>query len=145
MQYVFLPLHSLLVINLLCPLGSTGIQKFLPQGIVRVGGRSTSEVLKPFSLRELSKGFQHTRKFPPHLRRAVAQVRDSAVPRDLPGRPASGHGEPERRVKGMLTLCFLAEGVVVTVCGWCVPVRCTTSYAWRRRISSSRAPSWSAA
>ncbi|XP_062302008.1 NFX1-type zinc finger-containing protein 1, partial [Osmerus eperlanus] len=53
-----------------------GIQTFLPQGIVRVGGRSTSEVLKPFSLRELSKGFQLTRRFPAHLRRAIAQMYD---------------------------------------------------------------------
>uniref|UniRef100_A0AAY5KHR1 RZ-type domain-containing protein n=1 Tax=Esox lucius TaxID=8010 RepID=A0AAY5KHR1_ESOLU len=45
-----------------------GIHGFLPNGIVRVGGRSSSEVLKRFTLRELK--MSKKTQLPKHLRRA---------------------------------------------------------------------------
>uniref|UniRef100_A0A4W6EBA4 Zinc finger NFX1-type containing 1 n=1 Tax=Lates calcarifer TaxID=8187 RepID=A0A4W6EBA4_LATCA len=44
-----------------------GIHKFLQQGIVRVGGRSNSEVLKRFTLRELTHSHNFRRTLPRHL------------------------------------------------------------------------------
>ncbi|XP_062400969.1 NFX1-type zinc finger-containing protein 1 [Sardina pilchardus] len=49
-----------------------GIHKFLEKGIVRVGGRSNSEVLKPFALRELTRSSR--RELPHHLRRAKFEI-----------------------------------------------------------------------
>ncbi|XP_017264129.2 NFX1-type zinc finger-containing protein 1 isoform X2 [Kryptolebias marmoratus] len=51
-----------------------GIHKFLKKGIVRVGGRSNSEVLKQFNLRELSHSPDFRRSLPPHLRTAYGQI-----------------------------------------------------------------------
>uniref|UniRef100_A0A8C2BJM8 Zinc finger, NFX1-type containing 1 n=1 Tax=Cyprinus carpio TaxID=7962 RepID=A0A8C2BJM8_CYPCA len=47
-----------------------GIHRFLKEGIVRVGGRSNSETLKPFGLRELTRASNFRKNLPQHLRRA---------------------------------------------------------------------------
>ncbi|XP_056130189.1 NFX1-type zinc finger-containing protein 1 [Lampris incognitus] len=49
-----------------------GIHRFLPEGIVRVGGRSNSEVLKPFNLREIFRSSKF--KLPKHIRHAYSEV-----------------------------------------------------------------------
>ncbi|KAM7422964.1 hypothetical protein PAMA_010818 [Pampus argenteus] len=51
-----------------------GIHKFLPNGIVRVGGRSNSEVLKRFNLRELIHSHNFRQKLPSHLRVAFKEI-----------------------------------------------------------------------
>ncbi|XP_027002552.1 NFX1-type zinc finger-containing protein 1 [Tachysurus fulvidraco] len=51
-----------------------GIQSFLKKGIVRVGGRSNSEVLKQFSLRELTRLPHVRRNLPAHLRNAFSEI-----------------------------------------------------------------------
>ncbi|XP_068451312.1 NFX1-type zinc finger-containing protein 1 [Clinocottus analis] len=51
-----------------------GIHKFLPNGIVRVGGRSNSEVLKQFNLRELMHSPVFKRTLPSDLQRAYNQL-----------------------------------------------------------------------
>ncbi|KAG5836364.1 hypothetical protein ANANG_G00253830 [Anguilla anguilla] len=51
-----------------------GIHGFLEDGIVRVGGRSNSEVLKRFTLRELTGGPGFRRSLPGHLRRAHYEI-----------------------------------------------------------------------
>ncbi|KAM8945862.1 LOW QUALITY PROTEIN: NFX1-type zinc finger-containing protein 1 [Pelodytes ibericus] len=51
-----------------------GIYQFLGKGIVRVGGRSNSEILKQFSLRELRGCRDFRRNFPSHLRMAYANI-----------------------------------------------------------------------
>ncbi|CAK6952727.1 NFX1-type zinc finger-containing protein 1 [Scomber scombrus] len=51
-----------------------GIHKFLPTGIVRVGGRSNSEVLKRFNLRELITSHEFRRTLPAHLRTAFNEI-----------------------------------------------------------------------
>ncbi|MBN3299873.1 ZNFX1 protein, partial [Amia calva] len=53
-----------------------GIHTFLDSGIVRVGGRSNSEILKRFTLRELRGGPNFRRSLPPHLRRAYFELWD---------------------------------------------------------------------
>ncbi|XP_071350561.1 NFX1-type zinc finger-containing protein 1 [Trachinotus anak] len=51
-----------------------GIHKFLQDGIVRVGGRSNSEILKRFNLRELTHSHDFRRTLPPHLRSAYNEI-----------------------------------------------------------------------
>ncbi|XP_029467093.1 NFX1-type zinc finger-containing protein 1 [Rhinatrema bivittatum] len=51
-----------------------GIHKFLGNGIVRVGGRSSSEILKQFTLRELRNTRDFRRNLPLHLRRAYMDI-----------------------------------------------------------------------
>ncbi|XP_007548089.1 NFX1-type zinc finger-containing protein 1 isoform X1 [Poecilia formosa] len=51
-----------------------GIHKFLKNGIVRVGGRSNSEILKQFNLRELTHSQHFKRTLPSHLRTAYNQI-----------------------------------------------------------------------
>lgn len=51
-----------------------GIHGFLKEGIVRVGGRSNSEVLKRFALRELTRAANFRKNLPAHLRRAHHEV-----------------------------------------------------------------------
>ncbi|XP_073324275.1 NFX1-type zinc finger-containing protein 1 [Pagrus major] len=51
-----------------------GIHKFLPDGIVRVGGRSNSEILKRFNLRELAHSSSFKRSLPSHLRNAYSEI-----------------------------------------------------------------------
>ncbi|KAM4691833.1 NFX1-type zinc finger-containing protein 1 [Rhinophrynus dorsalis] len=51
-----------------------GIHQFLGKGIVRVGGRSNSEILKQFTLRELRSAPDYRRNFPQHLRRAHFEI-----------------------------------------------------------------------
>ncbi|XP_076869960.1 NFX1-type zinc finger-containing protein 1 [Brachyhypopomus gauderio] len=53
-----------------------GIYGFLKRGIVRVGGRSNSEILKAFSLREITKQHHVRRSLPLHLRRAYSEILD---------------------------------------------------------------------
>ncbi|NXX41716.1 ZNFX1 protein, partial [Tricholaema leucomelas] len=50
-----------------------GIYRFQKRGIVRIGGRSSSEVLKQFTLKELRKGCG-SRHYPAHLRRAYVNI-----------------------------------------------------------------------
>ncbi|XP_020339540.2 NFX1-type zinc finger-containing protein 1 [Oncorhynchus kisutch] len=54
-----------------------GIHKFLPDGIVRVGGRSNSEALKRFTLGELKRSHDFRRRLPQHLRRANSEIYDA--------------------------------------------------------------------
>uniref|UniRef100_A0A672NNV5 Zinc finger NFX1-type containing 1 n=1 Tax=Sinocyclocheilus grahami TaxID=75366 RepID=A0A672NNV5_SINGR len=51
-----------------------GIHGFLKEGIVRVGGRSNSETLKPFGLRELTRASNFRKNLPQHLRRAHHEI-----------------------------------------------------------------------
>ncbi|XP_051752119.1 NFX1-type zinc finger-containing protein 1 [Ctenopharyngodon idella] len=51
-----------------------GIHGFLKNGIVRVGGRSNSETLKSFGLRELTRAANFRRGLPQHLRRAHHEI-----------------------------------------------------------------------
>ncbi|XP_069099575.1 NFX1-type zinc finger-containing protein 1 isoform X1 [Pleurodeles waltl] len=51
-----------------------GIHSFLAKGIVRVGGRSNSEILKKFTLRELRSCRDFRRNLPQHLRRAFMDI-----------------------------------------------------------------------
>uniref|UniRef100_A0A8C2WIA0 Zinc finger NFX1-type containing 1 n=1 Tax=Cyclopterus lumpus TaxID=8103 RepID=A0A8C2WIA0_CYCLU len=53
-----------------------GIHKFLPDGIVRVGGRSNSEILKRFNLKELTRSHK---LLPADLHRAYGQVSYSGI------------------------------------------------------------------
>ncbi|NXW60874.1 ZNFX1 protein, partial [Eurystomus gularis] len=52
-----------------------GIYTFQKDGMVRVGGRSSSEVLKQFTLKELRKKSEFRYNLPMHLRRAYVNVR----------------------------------------------------------------------
>ncbi|NWS74149.1 ZNFX1 protein, partial [Crotophaga sulcirostris] len=51
-----------------------GIHTFQKHGMVRVGGRSSSEVLKKFTLKELRKKCEFRYNLPMHLRRAYAKI-----------------------------------------------------------------------
>uniref|UniRef100_A0A673AYI1 NFX1-type zinc finger-containing protein 1-like n=1 Tax=Sphaeramia orbicularis TaxID=375764 RepID=A0A673AYI1_9TELE len=51
-----------------------GIHRFLPRGIVRVGGRSNSEILKQFNLKELTHSEDFRETLPYHLRDAYNNV-----------------------------------------------------------------------
>ncbi|XP_021272759.1 NFX1-type zinc finger-containing protein 1 isoform X1 [Numida meleagris] len=51
-----------------------GIHTFHKQGIVRVGGRSGSEILKQFTLKELRKKCAFRQNLPMHLRRAYVNI-----------------------------------------------------------------------
>ncbi|XP_041836553.1 NFX1-type zinc finger-containing protein 1 [Melanotaenia boesemani] len=51
-----------------------GIHKFMKRGIVRVGGRSNSEILKQFNLRELTQSRIFRQSLPNHLRTAFNQI-----------------------------------------------------------------------
>ncbi|NXV98239.1 ZNFX1 protein, partial [Calonectris borealis] len=51
-----------------------GIYTFQKHGMVRVGGRSSSEVLKQFTLRELRKKYEFRYNLPMHLRRAYVNI-----------------------------------------------------------------------
>uniref|UniRef100_A0A8B9I5F3 Zinc finger NFX1-type containing 1 n=1 Tax=Anser brachyrhynchus TaxID=132585 RepID=A0A8B9I5F3_9AVES len=51
-----------------------GIYTFQKHGMVRVGGRSSSEVLKQFTLRELRKKCEFRHNLPMHLRRAYVNI-----------------------------------------------------------------------
>nr|XP_020025521.1 NFX1-type zinc finger-containing protein 1 isoform X2 [Castor canadensis] len=52
----------------------TGIYRCQKTGIVRVGGRSNSEILKQFTLRELRNKREFRRSLPMHLRRAYMSI-----------------------------------------------------------------------
>uniref|UniRef100_A0A8V1A0C1 Zinc finger NFX1-type containing 1 n=1 Tax=Gallus gallus TaxID=9031 RepID=A0A8V1A0C1_CHICK len=51
-----------------------GIYTFQKRGIVRVGGRSNSEILKQFTLKELRKKSEFRHNLPMHLRRAYVNI-----------------------------------------------------------------------
>ncbi|XP_047439999.1 NFX1-type zinc finger-containing protein 1 isoform X2 [Mugil cephalus] len=51
-----------------------GIHKFQEEGIVRVGGRSNSEILKRFNLRELTHSSNFRRTLPSYLRSAYNEI-----------------------------------------------------------------------
>ncbi|KAG1963351.1 NFX1-type zinc finger-containing protein 1 [Pimephales promelas] len=51
-----------------------GIHGFLKKGIVRVGGRSNSETLKSFGLRELTRAANFRKGLPHHLRKAHHRI-----------------------------------------------------------------------
>ncbi|KAM6979789.1 NFX1-type zinc finger-containing protein 1 [Aplochiton taeniatus] len=51
-----------------------GIHKFLKKGIVRVGGRSNSEVLKSFNLREVTRNHAFRSRLPGHLQTAYREI-----------------------------------------------------------------------
>ncbi|XP_061687607.1 NFX1-type zinc finger-containing protein 1 [Syngnathoides biaculeatus] len=51
-----------------------GIYKFMPRGIVRVGGRSNSELLKPFNLRELATSLTFKQRQQSYLRHAFTEI-----------------------------------------------------------------------
>ncbi|XP_077428659.1 NFX1-type zinc finger-containing protein 1 isoform X2 [Vanacampus margaritifer] len=51
-----------------------GIYKFMPKGIVRVGGRSNSKVLEPLNLRELAASKVFRQKQPSYLRNAFHEI-----------------------------------------------------------------------
>uniref|UniRef100_A0A665VRZ3 Zinc finger, NFX1-type containing 1 n=1 Tax=Echeneis naucrates TaxID=173247 RepID=A0A665VRZ3_ECHNA len=51
-----------------------GIHKFLRNGIVRVGGRSNSEILKRFTLNELTRSHTFRATLPQHLRAAYNRI-----------------------------------------------------------------------
>lgn len=94
----------------------SGIYKSQKNGIVRVGGRSSSEVLKQFTLRELRKKCDFRRNLPPHLRRAYVDVRTGPRP-PRRGLPPSGKGPPanhsmELALPGHLLTC-------PSICSWC--------------------------
>lgn len=55
----------------------TGIYGCQKTSIVRVGGRSNSEILKQFTLRELRNKREFRRTLPMHLRRAYMNVSHS--------------------------------------------------------------------
>lgn len=55
--------------------------------MVRVGGRSSSEVLKQFTLRELRKKCEFRYNLPTHLRRAYVNVRADFTGGDGTGLP----------------------------------------------------------
>lgn len=51
-----------------------GIHRFLERDIVRVGGRSNSEILKQFNLRQLTSSRDFKQLLPNHLRNAYNDV-----------------------------------------------------------------------
>ncbi|NXG51676.1 ZNFX1 protein, partial [Psilopogon haemacephalus] len=51
-----------------------GIYRFQKHGMVRIGGRSSSEILKQFTLKELRKGCGSRQNFPAHFRRAYMNI-----------------------------------------------------------------------
>ncbi|XP_061543897.1 NFX1-type zinc finger-containing protein 1 [Phycodurus eques] len=51
-----------------------GIYKFMPKGIVRVGGRSNSELLKSFNLREVALSLTFKQRQPSYLRYAFKEI-----------------------------------------------------------------------
>lgn len=51
-----------------------GIHKFLQDGIVRVGGRSSSEILKRFNLKELIRSPEFKHSLPSHLHNAFKEI-----------------------------------------------------------------------
>ncbi|KAJ8042133.1 NFX1-type zinc finger-containing protein 1 [Holothuria leucospilota] len=56
-----------------------GILSFLPEGIVRIGGRSSSEKLKEFNLNELRRNRSKSKQRPKHQYIQVKQIRDKMI------------------------------------------------------------------
>lgn len=67
-----------------------GIYTFQKRGMVRVGGRSSSEILKQFTLKELRKKSEFRHNLPMHLRRAYVNVRVEFTGNDGIGLPVRG-------------------------------------------------------
>ncbi|NWU70241.1 ZNFX1 protein, partial [Pterocles burchelli] len=69
------------------------IYTFQKQGMVRVGGRSSSEVLKQFTLRELRKKCEFRYNLPMHLRRAYVNITSEMKQAEQELREAAKHLE----------------------------------------------------
>ncbi|KAG7478317.1 hypothetical protein MATL_G00079120, partial [Megalops atlanticus] len=82
-----------------------GIHGFLEKGIVRVGGRSNSEIMKRFTLRELTWGPEFHRSLPAHLRRAHFEI--SAELAQAEQRILQQAGQLECSLRGVLHEQFL--------------------------------------
>ena len=52
-----------------------GIQQFHPEGIIRIGGRSSSEALKSMNLSSVKQQMQRERRMPRHIHRGFAEMR----------------------------------------------------------------------
>ncbi|XP_039590839.1 NFX1-type zinc finger-containing protein 1 [Polypterus senegalus] len=70
-----------------------GIHSFLEKGIVRVGGRSNSEILKSFTLRELRGAKNFRKTLPNHLRRAYFEITSELAQAEHRIREEAGHLE----------------------------------------------------
>ncbi|XP_078411503.1 NFX1-type zinc finger-containing protein 1 isoform X1 [Cetorhinus maximus] len=70
-----------------------GIYGFLHTGLVRVGGRSNSELLKRFTLKELRNSRDFRRKLPQHLRSAYFEVTNQMRESEQKIRAAAQHLE----------------------------------------------------
>ncbi|XP_078092539.1 NFX1-type zinc finger-containing protein 1 isoform X1 [Mustelus asterias] len=70
-----------------------GIYGFLHTGLVRVGGRSNSELLKRFTLKELRNSRDFRRKLPQHLRGAYFEVTNQMRESEQKIRTAAQHLE----------------------------------------------------
>ncbi|XP_070815806.1 NFX1-type zinc finger-containing protein 1 [Chaetodon trifascialis] len=88
-----------------------GIHEFLKEGIVRVGGRSNSEILKRFNLRELthSPNFKHS--LPRHLRYAYNEIYKELCQEER--RIQSQSVKLECSLKGVLRECFLQKFIAL--------------------------------
>ncbi|TKS70677.1 Zinc finger-containing protein 1 [Collichthys lucidus] len=84
-----------------------GIHKFLQKGIVRVGGRSSSEILKPFNLRELTHSPGFKRSLPSHLRFAYNEIYKQLCQEEREIQNQST--QLECSLKGILRECFLQK------------------------------------
>ncbi|XP_015239630.1 PREDICTED: NFX1-type zinc finger-containing protein 1 [Cyprinodon variegatus] len=112
-----------------------GIHKFLKDGIVRVGGRSNSEILKQFNLRELTHSQNFRRTLPPHLRTAYNQIYRQLCEEE---RAIQSQGmRLECSLKGVMRETFLQRFILDT--HWdslkCLPMECSTEN-WNRKNTS---------
>nr|XP_046239135.1 NFX1-type zinc finger-containing protein 1 [Scatophagus argus] len=87
-----------------------GIHKFLQEGIVRVGGRSNSEILKRFNLRELTHSPDFKRSLPSHLRRAYSDIYRQLCEEEREIQSQSMRLECS--LKGILRECFLKQFIL---------------------------------
>ncbi|KAI3369880.1 hypothetical protein L3Q82_024689 [Scortum barcoo] len=89
-----------------------GIHKFLKDGIVRVGGRSNSEILKRFNLKELTRSHDFRSKLPAHLRRAYNEIYKQLCEEE---RGMQSHSmRLECSLKGVLRENFLQKFISLT-------------------------------
>ncbi|XP_041800203.1 NFX1-type zinc finger-containing protein 1 isoform X2 [Chelmon rostratus] len=84
-----------------------GIHTFLQEGIVRVGGRSNSEILKRFNLRELTHSPNFRNSLPRHLRCAYNEIHKQLCQEERGIQSQSM--KLECSLKGVLRECFLQK------------------------------------
>lgn len=84
-----------------------GIHKFLKRGIVRIGGRSNSEILKQFNLRELTQSHSFRRTLPSHLRTAYNEIYKKLCQEERELQQQSVRLECS--LKGVMRECFLQK------------------------------------